>query len=81
VLYQYYALPAVPFMVLALTLSAGFILEKSRASPRRRILSRAGLGTYTVLVAVNFFYLYPILAAELIPYSSWQGRLWFGSWL
>ena len=81
VLYQYYALPAVPFMVLALTLSAGFILEKSRGSPRGRFLSRAGLGTYTVLVAVNFFYLYPILAAELIPYSSWQARLWFGSWL
>jgi dolichyl-phosphate-mannose-protein mannosyltransferase len=30
---------------------------------------------------VNFAYLYPILTAEIIPYSSWLSRMWFHRWI
>jgi len=30
---------------------------------------------------VNFFYLYPILSAQVIPYESWHSRMWFSSWI
>jgi dolichyl-phosphate-mannose--protein O-mannosyl transferase len=38
-------------------------------------------GAYLLAVLVNFAYLYPILAAKAIPYSSWLARMWFHSWI
>jgi dolichyl-phosphate-mannose-protein mannosyltransferase len=32
-------------------------------------------------VLLNFAYLYPVLAAQAIPYSSWLSRMWFRSWI
>jgi dolichyl-phosphate-mannose-protein mannosyltransferase len=32
-------------------------------------------------VLANFAYLYPILAAKVIPYTSWLSRMWFHSWI
>jgi hypothetical protein len=32
-------------------------------------------------VLLNLAYLYPILTAEVIPYSSWLSRMWFHSWI
>jgi len=28
-----------------------------------------------------FFFLYPILSAQVIPTSDWNARIWFGSWV
>jgi dolichyl-phosphate-mannose--protein O-mannosyl transferase len=29
----------------------------------------------------DFAYMYPILAARVIPYSEWLSRMWFHSWI
>ncbi len=77
----FYALPALPFLVLALTLCAGLVLGDRAAAPPRRALGAALVGSYAVTVVISFFYFYPILSARLLPYSSWRLRMWFGSWI
>lgn len=47
---------------------------------RRRGVAVA-VGSYALLVIVNFFWLYPILAAKVIPYDGYQDRIWFDSWI
>jgi dolichyl-phosphate-mannose-protein mannosyltransferase len=39
------------------------------------------VGADVLLVIVNFFYLYPVLAAEVIPYVDWRARMWLPSWI
>jgi len=80
-MFLFYALPTLPFLVLALTLAAGMALGGSTASRVRRAWGAAAVGGYALLVAVNFFYLYPILSAKVIPYASWYSRMWFKNWI
>lgn len=80
-MFLFYLAPSLPFMVLALVLVAGWILGGPQASPARRTVGSVAVGGYTMLVVINFFYLYPILAAQVIPYDSWHARMWFGSWI
>jgi len=80
-MFLFYALPAVPFMCLGLALCAGWILGGRDATPRRRRIGAAIVGSYVVLVIVNFAYLYPVLAAQALPYDVWKARMWFTSWI
>jgi len=32
-------------------------------------------------VVLNFVYLYPVLAAQTLPYVDWHKRMWFSSWI
>jgi dolichyl-phosphate-mannose-protein mannosyltransferase len=77
----FYAVVFDPFLVLAITLCLGLILGPARSSPRRRGIGAAIVGGYLLIVVLNFFYLYPILAAKVIPYSAWHARMWFASWI
>jgi len=39
------------------------------------------LGGYLLAVVANFYYLYPVLAGQTLPYTSWLARMWFHSWI
>ena len=88
-MFLFYALPALPFMVIAITLCAGLVLGRRDASPERRRWGAAAVGAYTLLVVANFFGipgfemfgLYPILSDLQIPYSDWDAKTWFTSWV
>jgi hypothetical protein len=69
-MFLFYALPAVPFMCLGIALVAGWLLGGHHASARRRSISAMGLGVYLAVVVINFAYLYPILAAQTLPYPT-----------
>jgi dolichyl-phosphate-mannose-protein mannosyltransferase len=79
--FYFYAVIFDPFLVIAITLCLGLILGHARASPRRRVTGAAIVGVYLLAVLVNFAYLHPILAGQVIPYSSWYSRMWFNSWI
>lgn len=79
--FLFYMLPAVPFMVLGITICLGLVLGRADAHPFRRGLGAALAGAYVLLVVVNFWYLYPVLSADVIPYQAWQARMWFESWI
>ncbi|MBN6051173.1 phospholipid carrier-dependent glycosyltransferase [Nonomuraea sp. RK-328] len=81
-MFLFYAIPMVPFMVLAITLCAGWLIGPARrtesgALPMRRTIGAAVVGAFALLALINFWWLYPILTAELIPYTEWKARMLF----
>ena len=80
-MFLFYALPAVPFLCLGLTLVAGWGLGGADAPPSRRRAAALATGAYLAIVVLNFAYLYPVLAARTIPYEAWADRMWFSSWI
>jgi dolichyl-phosphate-mannose--protein O-mannosyl transferase len=79
--YYYYAIVFLPFLVMAITLCLERIIGLPQAAGRRRVVGIVITGAYLLLVFANFAYLYPLLTGEVIPYASWQQRMWFSSWI
>ena len=79
-MFNFYALPALPFMCLALTYCAGLALGGRSADSERRFWGAIGMAVYTGLVLANFYFLYPVLAGKAIPTAEWQWRMWLSSW-
>jgi dolichyl-phosphate-mannose--protein O-mannosyl transferase len=79
--FYYYAVVFDPFLVIAITLCLGLIIGPARAGPNRRVAGAAVAGGYLLAVVANFYYLYPVLAAQTLPFSSWLARMWFQSWI
>ncbi len=80
-MYLFYMIPVVPFMVLALVLMAGLILGPQDAPAARRAIGAAVVGAYALVVLVNFWWLYPVLAAETITQAQWWTRMLLSSWV
>ncbi|CAO5180918.1 Dolichyl-phosphate-mannose--protein mannosyltransferase [Frankia sp. AiPs1] len=80
-MFFFYALPCLPFMILGITGLAGLALGHREASDTRRLVGALSVGLYTITVVLLFAYFYPILAAQVIPYSSWRARMWFPGWI
>ena len=79
--FYFYAVVFDPFLVIAIALCLGLLIGPARGSPARRAIGAAVAGAYLLGVLLNFYYLYPVLAAKVIPYSSWLARMWFSSWI
>jgi len=79
--FYYYAVVFDPFLVIAITLCLGLIIGPGGIPTWRRRIGAGFSGTYLLAVLLNFAYLYPILAAKVIPYSSWLARMWFSNWI
>ncbi|GAT70314.1 glycosyl transferase family 39 [Planomonospora sphaerica] len=98
-MFMFYAIPMVPFMILALVLAAGLVIGPVHAPPKQRMLGvriagafvpltqprrmiGAGIvGAFVLLALLNFWYLYPVLTAESIPYAEWHARMFFQRWI
>ncbi|GIH91626.1 dolichyl-phosphate-mannose--protein mannosyltransferase [Planobispora siamensis] len=74
-MFLFYALPMLPFMILAIVLAAGLIIGPAGAPPRRRMIGAGITGAFTLLALANFWWLYPVLTAEAIPYGDWYARM------
>jgi len=87
--FYFYALPAQPFLVLAVVYVLGALIAWGQAGRGRdtvlgvdrRTLAVLLAGAYVLLVALNFAYFYPIYTGQLIPYDGWQARMWLSSWV
>ena len=79
--YYYYAIIFLPYLVIAITLCLGLILGPADARPGRRTIGAITVGVYLLLVLANFAFMYPVLTAEVIPYTAWHQRMWFSSWI
>ena len=80
-MFQFYALPLVPFMILALVLAAGLILGPADAAPNRRIAGATTVGAFALLALINFWWLHPVLTADIITYDEWHSRMLFRRWI
>jgi dolichyl-phosphate-mannose--protein O-mannosyl transferase len=80
-MFMFYALPLVPFMILAIVLSLGLVIGPESLPGPRRVIGAVIAGGFVLAVIVNFWYLYPVLAAKNIPYDEWHARMWLNSWI
>jgi dolichyl-phosphate-mannose-protein mannosyltransferase len=73
----YYAVVFDPFLVIAIALVFDLIRQTFQARATLAALS----GGYLLVVLANFIYIYPVLAARVLPYSAWLSRMWFNNWI
>jgi dolichyl-phosphate-mannose--protein O-mannosyl transferase len=79
--FYFYAVSFVPFLILAITLCLGLLIGPATAGGGRRVAGASAAGCYLLVVLVNFAYLYPVLAGQIVPYSSWLARMMYRGWI
>ncbi len=77
-MFYFYALPSVPFLVMAVTMTLGMVIGPREASPNRRFSGAIAAATYVAAVGLCFMYFYPIYTGQSIPYDEWYARMWLG---
>jgi dolichyl-phosphate-mannose--protein O-mannosyl transferase len=80
-MFYFYAVVFDPFLVISITLCLGLLIGYAQASPARRAAGATVTGVYLIAVLADFYYLYPVLAARIIPYTSWLSRMWYHGWI
>ncbi|WP_083672676.1 phospholipid carrier-dependent glycosyltransferase [Micromonospora sp. CB01531] len=87
-MFYFYALPAEPFLVLAVVYVLGMVMTPPRPSaatgsapsgPDRRPIGVIVAAAYVLLVAACFAYFYPIYVGKVLPYTDWAARMWLGN--
>jgi len=78
-MFIFYALPSLPFMIIALALAAGLLIGPATMTTRRTIGASA-VGALALLTLINFWWLRPVLTAESIPHEDWYRRMLYTSW-
>jgi dolichyl-phosphate-mannose--protein O-mannosyl transferase len=76
-MFVFYALPALPFLILGVVYVLGAITGPPRSGDRRTI-GAVTTGIYVLVVAAFFAYLHPIYVGESIPYEAWWARMLLG---
>jgi dolichyl-phosphate-mannose--protein O-mannosyl transferase len=79
VMFLFYALPLIPVYALSIALLVGYAFGGPRASPRRQLIAASGTALLVLFVAVDFWWLLPVLTGDVIPYSAWNARV-IGTW-
>jgi dolichyl-phosphate-mannose--protein O-mannosyl transferase len=80
-MFFFYTLPALPFLVLAVTYVLGVVLGPPTANTRRRLVGVGIVGLYVVVVAGTFAYFYPVYTSEILTYAQWRSRMWLETWI
>ena len=76
-MFYFYALPAEPFLILAVVFALGMIGGHGRTTTvERRLTGAFVIAGYLVVVALCFAYFYPIYTGTPIPYDEWYARMW-----
>jgi dolichyl-phosphate-mannose--protein O-mannosyl transferase len=93
-MFYFYALPAEPFLILAVVYVLGAFItgpgvgrwgagrvrtSLSLPSDDRRLYGTVVLGAFVLLVALAFWWYYPIYVGESIPTEDWQRRMLLGN--
>lgn len=80
-MFYFYALPAEPFLVMAVVYVLGAIIgpsPKHGGSKDRRLIGLSIATAYVVIVAACFAYFYPIYTGTNLSYVEWYARMWLG---
>jgi dolichyl-phosphate-mannose-protein mannosyltransferase len=77
----FYAVTFDPYLCIGIALCIGLIIGRAAAAPARRAMGAVISGAYLLAVLWNFWYMYPVLAAQVIPYTSWLSRMWYHGWI
>jgi dolichyl-phosphate-mannose--protein O-mannosyl transferase len=90
-MYYFYALPSEPFLVLAVVYVLGCFINGpgvgrlgpsrtiSLAPDERRLYGTIFAGVFVLLVALCFWWYYPLYVGNSIPYEDWMKRMLLGN--
>ncbi|MBO0843360.1 MAG: phospholipid carrier-dependent glycosyltransferase, partial [Nocardioides sp.] len=78
-IFSYYMIDALPFLVLAICLCLGKLLDGPQQG--RRLVGAAVGGAFVVLVILNFAWFWPIYTNQLLTRQEWLMRIWFQRWI
>ncbi|WP_024805243.1 dolichyl-phosphate-mannose--protein mannosyltransferase [Nocardia sp. BMG51109] len=79
-MYFFYATAMAPYLVMLLALALGEILGRAEDSFEQRRTRLLLVCLYLGLVLANFAWIYPILTAIPLTFSTWLHELWLPSW-
>ena len=79
-IFSFYAVAAVPFMIIALCLVVD-LARRELTSPRGRYSVWLAGGALATVVVIAFWYFFPVWIYELMPYDAWRDRMWFDRWI
>ncbi|WP_433792234.1 dolichyl-phosphate-mannose--protein mannosyltransferase [Actinoplanes sp. CA-252034] len=83
-MFAFYAMPALPFLILAVVYVLGAIMTPTSgmtsgaARTDRQLVGTVVVSTYVILVALCFAYFHPIFVGTVMPYDDWSVRMWLG---
>lgn len=80
-IFTFYTVVFVPFLAIALAMSAAALLGPPDATAERK---KRGMIAITILVALVIaaaWWFYPVWTGQPIPYNQWQMRMWMPTWI
>jgi dolichyl-phosphate-mannose--protein O-mannosyl transferase len=80
-IFFFYAITALPFLVLSIVLAMGHLIGTSDVPTPRRTFGVVVAGSYTVLALIAFAWFWPIWTDVLLTKSEWDARIWFQRWI
>nr|WP_246104418.1 glycosyltransferase family 39 protein [Rudaeicoccus suwonensis] len=80
-IFTFYTVAFAPYVVLACVFVLALVLGKPDAPPKRVMAGKVAVGGFTIVTVALFVFFWPIWTAQVIPYSHWQWRMWFPSWI
>jgi dolichyl-phosphate-mannose--protein O-mannosyl transferase len=80
-IFSFYAVMVLPFLILGATMLLGEMLGRADASPVRRAVGAAAVGSVLVLTMLSFAWFWPIWTDQLITNREWVQRMWFRRWI
>jgi len=92
-MFYFYALPAEPFLVLAVVYCLGALINGPGVgrlgggrrgrfwipAEDRRLYGTIFAAAFITLVAICFWWYYPLYVAEIMPYTDWMRRMLLGN--
>uniref|UniRef100_UPI0012D49B01 dolichyl-phosphate-mannose--protein mannosyltransferase n=1 Tax=Catellatospora vulcania TaxID=1460450 RepID=UPI0012D49B01 len=81
-MFYFYALPAEPFLILAVVFVLGAAMSPPPGrpgDPDRQLFGAVMAGVFVLLVAVVFAYYHPIYTGGSLPYEDWSRRILLGN--
>ena len=80
-MFNFYVLPALPFLILAVVYVLGAVMtppEGIATRTDRHLIGTVAAGAYVLAVALCFVYFYPLFVGQVMTYHQWIARLWLG---
>jgi len=80
-IFTFYTVVFVPFLAIALAMSAAALLGSQDASPRRRRNGSIAVAVLVAAVILAAWWMYPLWSGAVLPYDQWQLRIWMPTWV